>query len=299
VLTLLIALTLFVTLPYHIWKKTHEWMGLSLLLGAAHATTIASDISRYYPLRLYILSWCVIAGISFMYRKFFYRFFSIVKKYKISSINRTNDTVEITMQPEEQKMNFSPGQFAYLSINGDESHPYSIVSAKNSSQLSFAIRIVGDGTLKLRDIQIGAPVSVEGPYGRFAERFIDSSRDAICIAGGIGITPFASMISSLETTNASNRKIALIHSVKNEHDVIYQQKFEQLQQKFPTFLYTLHLSSKDGRIKKDTLETLVNGMKKPIIYLCGPTKMMEGMRDSFLKIGIPMRNIVSEDFSLL
>ena len=35
-LLLLIVLTLFVDLPYYLWKQTHEWMGVVIMLGAVH-----------------------------------------------------------------------------------------------------------------------------------------------------------------------------------------------------------------------------------------------------------------------
>jgi len=297
-LTVLIVLTLYVTLPYDIWKKTPEWMGLPLLLGSVHAFLIASDIAWYQPLRWYVLGWLLIAIAAYVYRRFLYRYMGVVRPYAVSSINRTGDILELTLSPVKERMDFVPGQFAYIAPEGGESHPFSMTSSPDDTEIKFAIRIVGDGTLSLRDTKIGSPFSVEGPYGRFAERFLDDSRDAICVAGGIGITPFSSMMAKLSETK-NNRKVILIHSVRNESEAIFGNKLRSVQARNPAFMYRLNVTAKEGRLTRETIRTILSGTKKPVIYLCGPKQMMDSMRNLFLEEHVPLRNIVSEDFSVL
>ncbi len=51
----LLLLTFFVALPYQQWKTTHKFLGLVFLIGGVHGFFVTSDISRYDPLKAYML----------------------------------------------------------------------------------------------------------------------------------------------------------------------------------------------------------------------------------------------------
>ncbi|MBI2465183.1 ferric reductase-like transmembrane domain-containing protein [Candidatus Shapirobacteria bacterium] len=63
-LVITLLLTLVIKLPYDLWLKTHDFMGLALLLGSLHVYTISSDVSRYAPLRIWMFG---LLGVGFFF----------------------------------------------------------------------------------------------------------------------------------------------------------------------------------------------------------------------------------------
>ncbi|MBL8539970.1 MAG: FAD-dependent oxidoreductase, partial [Betaproteobacteria bacterium] len=73
-------------------------------------------------------------------------------------------------------------------------HTFSIVTAPFESDLVIATRI-RDSAFKraLKSLAMGSAVGIEGPFGSLTLHR-DPARPAVFIAGGIGITPFVSML---------------------------------------------------------------------------------------------------------
>lgn len=71
---LLIVLTSIKRIPYHIWKFTHQFMGLAFLFAALHVLTIKSDVKDNFMLRSWMIGLMSLGVISFIYTKLLYRF---------------------------------------------------------------------------------------------------------------------------------------------------------------------------------------------------------------------------------
>ena len=101
------------------------------------------------------------------------------------------------MVPAGRPMAFLPGQFVFVDFHQDgisaETHPFSIASTPGQTTLEVVVRSLGDYTSRLMGLKPGAMARVEGPFGRFTYHR-HRNRDQIWIAGGIGITPFMSMV---------------------------------------------------------------------------------------------------------
>ena len=293
---LLLVLTFITNLPYHIWLKTHEYMGLALLLSSVHILTINSDVSRYLPLRYWIIALLILSSFSVIYRLFLRKIFKTSYKYSVSAIQRIGDVVEITMKPVDKKMSYSAGQFIFATFKslGNEPHPFSIASHSNSEEIVLGIKILGDYTLNVKDVVAGEEVLIEGPFGMFNEPTI-GEKDLIWIAGGIGITPFLGMLE--DQKNRTDRKIDLFYCVKTQDDAIFEQKILAKIANSTNINYWKFCSADKGRISAEVLASSVPDIKNRKIMLCGPTVMMESLTKQLMKIGIKKRNIIFEDFN--
>ncbi|KKR31494.1 MAG: hypothetical protein UT63_C0068G0004 [Candidatus Gottesmanbacteria bacterium GW2011_GWC2_39_8] len=299
-MTILIILTLFIDLPYHLWKKTHEYFGLVILFSMIHAMTISSDITRYMPLRYFMLSLIGLGIFSFVYRRFLYNLIGPHYKYRIVKLKTYGPVTEIVLIPLGKKMLFIPGQFAYLSIFHEkltkEDHPFSIASAPFEVELRFSIKNDGDYTSKLSDLREGVTVSVWGPYGNFGERFL-SKKNAVFVAGGIGISPFLSMAKS-ETAKQSEKNISIFYSVKNSSEAVYDNELKTLSWSHPNIRYKPNISEINGRLTAEQIKETVTEIGKYLIFLCGPPLMMMSLEKQFLSLGVKKHNIIFEDFSM-
>ena len=102
----------------------------------------------------------------------------------------------------------SAGDFVFVrlpTIAEHEWHPFTISSAPERPHLTLHVRALGDWTKALRswaekrcsgDSQRPVPAFLDGPYGAPCAEILKSRR-AVLIAGGIGVTPFASVLESI------------------------------------------------------------------------------------------------------
>ena len=91
----------------------------------------------------------------------------------------------------EQKMDFEPGQFAMINLQGSGafvfSRPFSILQVKDQV-VSFLYRVVGRGTEALEKTQPGGELSFLGPLG-FPFAAPIGKTPVVLVGGGVGLPP--------------------------------------------------------------------------------------------------------------
>src|SRR5262249_60467021 len=114
------------------------------------------------------------------------------------------------------------------------SHPFSIVSAPFQSELAIATRM-RDSAFKraLKSLPIGASLKLEGPFGSFALHG-DQARPAVFIAGGIGITPFMSILRQAAQDRVPP-PLLLLYSHRRPGDAAVFVGLQQLEQRTSKF----------------------------------------------------------------
>ena len=293
----LLVLTFLFRLPYQLWLLTHEFLGGTLLLALFHVFFITSDVSRYWPLKVWILAWLLAASIAFIYKRFFYLKFGPTFHYSVSNIGPNGDYFNISLKPVSSKMNFHSGQFAFFTFNSSslkpESHPFSLASSGSEEILRICVKQLGDFTQTLSALKIGDLVTVQGPYGGFGTDFFTNS-PTVCIAGGVGITPFLSLISSPEN-NLLFRPVHLFYTAKTTVQAFEDSYFKKLN--FLGFTYHPWFGDQvSSRLTALDIQQLTPDFSKSKFYLCGPHAMMIAFRDQLMDLGIPQRAIYFEDF---
>ena len=295
---LLIVLTLYIKLKYNVWKMSHKFMTVAFFFGIVHVMTISSDISRSNLLNYYMLSLAFIGLAVSFHQAFLNKFLAKKFKYMIKSVSSLNgDIVEVEMEPKDEKMVFKPGQFAFFTFYdkevGTESHPFSISSGNEEGSLKITVKNLGDYTSLLKKLKTNDGVSIDGPYGSFSYKTV-SSKNQIWIAGGIGITPFLSMAKSLD----NDYSIDLYYSVKEDKEAVYLKTLEDISQKISNFKFNLWVAKDKGYINGDSVLDMSKGLDSKDIFLCGPPMFMESLKNQFVSLGVDVRKIHYENFSL-
>lgn len=293
---------IFIKIPYHIWKLSHKLLGFGFLLGSAHALFITSDMSNSLPLRLWITGFLALGIGSVVYRIFLYAFFGPKHNYSVARIERAIDVVTVYLRPKTQKkLDFESGQFAYVSfenkITGKESHPFSIASSPKEELLKLSAKIVGDYTLKLTQLREGDNVMLYGPYGEFTmSRF--NNKNCLWIAGGIGVTPFLSMLSE-ERYKCSSNSICFYYTYGKKDEGLFLNEINSLVTKTSNVRFYDWCSKEKKRLDLKEIMSKINLRALDAVLMCGPTPMMEGFKKQFLLAGVPEQKIVYENFSYL
>jgi ferredoxin-NADP reductase len=238
-----------------------------------------------------------------------------MRTYNVKSTQQiAPNTVLLSLQPKRSadSLRFWPGQYAAIGFRrGGRPSPvrcFSIASSPtNSDELQFGMRVYGDFTCALSNLERGDEVFVHGPFGNFV---IDEQLDksVILMAGGIGITPFMSMIRYVTETR-SNVSITLLYSCRLQDDIPFYQELLDLQRRNPRFKAVFFVTGGGvnkltgsrtvaGRINEDHLNQLTSGQYNRFThFICGPKNFNRGMKAILAANGTDPERIVTEEFT--
>ena len=299
--TLLIVVTLNRKIPYHRWIVTHRFMGLCYAVVSVHVFLVLFD-GEAIPLLSgpgVFLALVLLAGLAaYGYRQFVHprrRSHS----FRLATVNRLERATEVVLKPKDGMFTFEPGQFAFVTIDADgfrEAHPFTISSGAQEPRLRFTMKVVGDYTRRVRDdLAAGVDVDIEGPYGRFNP--LSGPEQQVWVAGGIGITPFLSVLRTLEPGHG--RTIRLYYGVRRAPEALF---FDELAARAAALggVTIRRFSSETGaRIDADAIQDdLGGGLDTWGYYLCGPKSLVAAVSDGLKKQGVPPRRLHSEEFEL-
>lgn len=200
---------------------------------------------------------------------------------------------------------YLPVQFCGLEIptsEGSEEYPMSLASTPTRDFLEFGARLSNSPWKKgFAALRPGDEVEIDGAYGHF---ILDTARDAVFLAGGIGITPLKGMADYLADTR-SPRRAVMIYSNRSQEEIAYRRELEALEGVNPRFRLIQTLTrepegngwkGRRGRIDAELIRAAAEGLESPSYYLCGKEGMvMEGGR-LLLTLGVPRERIVWEVF---
>lgn len=184
-------------------------------------------------------------------------------------------------------------------------HAFSIVNVPSESHLTVATRM-RDSVFKsaLKSLPLGSQVKVAGPFGSLGLHK-DRARAAIFIAGGIGITPFVSILRQA-TIEQLPQRLILLYSNRRPEDAAFLVDLQQLEEQNANFrlvatMTAMHLSTrnwpnKTGMITANLVKEVVGDLPKPIFYVVGPPGMVESMRQTLHQCGADGDDIHSESF---
>lgn len=205
---------------------------------------------------------------------------------------------------------FKSGQYCFVTLSKllcpDEKGPkrhFSIVNSPNEKGIiTFTTRITESGFKKtLKDLPIGGKVEL----GPIAGAFVlpdNADRPLVLIAGGIGITPFISILSYVSEENLPY-KITLIYSNRDQVSTAYLEEIKNLGTKIPNFKLILTMTEDSNwsgeKRKVDTtfLKEYFPQVNKQYYMVVGPPPMVEAVEKALLDAGVLAENIKIENFT--
>ncbi len=183
---------------------------------------------------------------------------------------------------------------------------FSIASAPDEDMLLVATRM-RDTSFKrvLGAMLIGSQVKIEGPFGNLVLHN-NQARAAVFLAGGIGITPFRSILLRAATERLPHR-LFCFYANRRPEDAPFLQELEALgrQNLRCTFVPTMtDMSRSDrswqgetGRIDQTMLAKHLKSAASPIYYLAGPSGMVRAMRTLLHGMRVDDDDIRTEEFA--
>lgn len=298
---LLLVLTLTAWVPYDKWKLTHKGLALVLLGGAVHMWFVQGTRGMRVAVVEHAGLWgymtvLVTLGLAGAIYKIVVLPLWPNPRYTVSGVERLNDdVVEIELTPQDEPLDFVPGQFVFVTFDGTgltrESHPYTLCGPADAETLTITVKALGDYTRRLYErLEPGMEASLEGPYGRFDYR--DGGDRQIWIAGGVGVAPFLSWARNMARDGEVAREVDFYYCVHDRSDAVYREEFEAISQQLPNVHVALVCSVEDGHLHADDIDDVSDAD----VFMCGPKRLTEDLRRQFRRCGVPDRRIHFEDF---
>jgi ferredoxin-NADP reductase/nitrite reductase/ring-hydroxylating ferredoxin subunit len=210
------------------------------------------------------------------------------------------------------ELDYTAGQFAYFKLDGvsdDSKGPirhFTIASSPTEQDLMISTRIRDTPyKQKLALLQNGTDILAWGPQGNFVLHD-DYSKPAVFLSGGIGVTPFRSMI-KYATDKRLPVKIVMFDSNRNKANILYKSEFDKWAQENKNFqlVYTLTdeipdlWSGEKERIDRSMIERHLDKSElgNSIFYICGPPGMLKAMQKLMQEMQVPRERIKVEEFT--
>lgn len=194
---------------------------------------------------------------------------------------------------------FKAGQAVDLALPGvDARHAFSIVSAPFEDEIVLATRMRPSAYKQaLGSLGTGATVAIEGPFGSLTLHR-KRERDALFIAGGIGITPFVSILRQA-FHDGDERRFVLLYSNRGPRDAAFLDELRERERAHGNFgLFATMTDVADGRpIDGAMIREAASGLSSPIAYVAGPPAMVAAMRTALAAAGIDEDDVRVEDFA--
>ncbi len=214
-----------------------------------------------------------------------------------------------------ENIDFLPGQYIRMTLDFTEEDPrgnsrfFSLCSSPLDREFIMITTKIADVPSpfkkKLFSLTPDESVRFFGPAGVFLLPD-QSDKPVVLLAGGIGITPFHSMI-LYASVKKYNFPIILLESFSNVEEAVFYQELQDAaaSQDNLKVVYTIshpersqqEWSGEKGRISEEMIRKYVSHPENALFYICGPVKMVESMVELVKGMGVPPGNIKKENFT--
>ncbi len=172
----------------------------------------------------------------------------------------------------------------------------SIVSAPYEGEISVATRMRDASAFKraLKALPPGARVRIKGPTGMMTLHD-DAQRTAVFIAGGIGITPFMSMLRQAAHDRLRHR-FFLLYSNRVPAQAAFLEELNLLGKTYDRFRLVARMTDAEGFLDAAAIQRVAEQAQAPLYYLAGPPAMADAMTKILRGSDVKEEDIHTEEF---
>lgn len=221
----------------------------------------------------------------------------------LSVLKRTEDVISFQLSKPHGFV-FLPGQYLLVSVQKDGTlltKPLSISSSPMENFLEITKRITGhEFSNAMIKLQVGDGVYIDGPYGSFT--FEGEYSKVAMLAGGIGITPFMSMINYCTQMQIPS-DIILLYGNRSEENIPFFHELNTAAKKNKNFKVVHTLSragdswmGRRGRLNSEIIRKEIQDYIGRIFYLSGPPGFVIDCTQHLKSLGISEEKIKTESF---
>jgi glycine betaine catabolism B len=212
----------------------------------------------------------------------------------------------------DSSLHFKPGQYLEFTLGHDKADNrgnrryFTIASSPTEKELRLGVKFYPQpSSFKKALVQMdnGDTIIASQLSGDFVLPR-NKKKKLVFIAGGIGITPFRSILKYLIDTG-QKRDIVLIYSNKQEADIVYKDIFEQAAKVLGIkTIYTLtdlknmetKWTGRTGAVDGRMILEEIKDWQQRTYYISGPPSMVTGIEKTITNLGLGSRRIKTDFF---
>jgi ferredoxin-NADP reductase/Na+-translocating ferredoxin:NAD+ oxidoreductase RnfD subunit len=222
------------------------------------------------------------------------------------------DIYDFTFAP-ARKLAFAPGQYMEWTLGHDEPDSrgnrryFTLASSPTEDLLRLGVKFYQQSS-SFKQALLTLDQHHEIAAGQLGGDFVlpdDPRQKCVFIAGGIGITPFRSMIKYLLDTH-QRRQIVLFYANRTAEEIVYQDVFEQA--RWELGIKTIYSASDPrrlprgwnghvGRISAQLIQAEVPDYQHCLFYVSGPPAMVEATKQLLSQMHVPSSRIKTDLFA--
>jgi len=229
----------------------------------------------------------------------------IFKVKFLKSIKRTPTVESFRFMP-EKRIDFLAGQFLRVIFDRDnlenkELNKFLSFSSSPCREYIEVTKRLSDSAFsqRLKSLKKDDEILIKAPLGSCV--FNKDFKNIAFLIGGIGITPVISMLEYIQDEDLDT-DVILFYSNRSPSDIAFKEEIDRLAKennRIKVFYLITDSLSKDkdfifGRIDKDFLKNYLPDFKNRLIYIFGPPKMVEALKETCIELGLT--DIKTESF---
>ncbi len=207
----------------------------------------------------------------------------------------------------DKSVYYTAGQFTQVHLPIDQpdargsKHWFTISSSPTEKLIGLTTKFMpGDGSAfkhALRGLQPGDELILAEPMGDFVLPK-DQTIPLLFVAGGIGVTPFRSIVKWLTDVH-EERDVHLVYSVRNSKELAFRDLFTDYGLKKFTPIVTepeKDWQGETGVLTAKRIQQFLGPDPRTLIYVAGPEPMVETFVDDLQTLGLPKHRLVTDYF---
>lgn len=223
-----------------------------------------------------------------------------IKATVIDVMKHTGTVASYRFAPQGRVPKFHAGQFLHLTLDEysperqwPESRVFSIASAtsERARELSVTISVKGTYTERIfNTLQKGSECWLKLPYGEF---LFPDDRPLVLVAGGVGITPFLSLLKNRLEVKA-DQPTHLFYGVRSAEYYLFGDLLKRCEAELPNFRKTVYCEDGSLQGNKGILDIAAIHAAAPdraLFFVSGPPAMINAFRDRLNGLGVEQSRI--------
>ena len=172
------------------------------------------------------------------------------------------------------------------------SHPYSLSAAPTKKYLRVTVKDLGDHSGSVTFIKPGTRVFLEGPYGAFTAGRASKGHVSL-IGGGVGITPIRAIMEEFPPAV----EVDVIFRASKKEDLVLKEELDYLAEERGARVHYLIGPRSEHPMDAKYIMRIVPTFRDSDVYICGPTPLVDAVREAARNVGIPKNRFHDEAFA--
>jgi len=218
----------------------------------------------------------------------------------IKKIQETEGVISFVFEPAEE-LTWKAGQFLHYVLHHEPTDDrgsdrwFTVSSAPFEKHIQITTRLTNDSgsTFKneLQKLEIGkSQMEISFLEGDFV--LVDPNLDYVFVAGGIGITPFHSIIKQLNYEKKPIN-VTLLYA-NHDENIVFKSELEEIAKVNPNF--KIHYVFSPDHVDEAKIKEVVRDIEKPIYFVSGPEPMVDGLIEMLKGMNIKEDHIKGDWF---